>query len=64
MGWHRSGVTKKIESPIVFVNSIIVSKDRSDPLFPLTGDIYVRQKDCDKERGFERKREMALEQID
>ncbi|MDI6737606.1 MAG: transposase, partial [Nanoarchaeota archaeon] len=63
-GYHRSGVTKKIEWGHCLVNSIITSKDRSCPLFPLTGDIYVRQKDCDKETTFRTKREMALEQID
>ena len=55
---------RKLNMYHCLVNSIIVSKDRSDPLFPLTGDIYVRQKDCDKETRFRTKREMALEQID
>lgn len=63
-GYHRSGVTKKIEWGHCFVNSVMVSKNRSDPLYPLTGDIYVRQKDCDKETPFRTKRKIALEQID
>jgi hypothetical protein len=62
-GFHRSGITKKLEWGHMSVNSFYTDTDDND--FPLTTDIYVREKDCKKySREFKTKRELAVEHID
>ncbi len=61
-GYHRSGVTKKIEWGHCIVNSIIVGKNGF--MAPLASDIYIRKKDCSEDDEFLTKREMALKQLD
>ena len=62
-GLHRSGITKKIEWGHMSVNSFYTDSDDND--FPVKTDIYVREKDCNKNKlDFKTKREIAIEQID
>ena len=63
-GYHRSGVTKRVEWGHMAVNSFYT--DNKDNDFPIKTDIYVRKKDCLKygNMSFKTKRELALEQID
>lgn len=62
-GYHRSGVTKKIEWGHCLVNSIWADKNKNDSLCPVTGDIYIRKENCDDKKLFRTKREIALNQI-
>ena len=63
-GYHRSGVTKKIEWGHMAVNSFYTDSVNND--FPIKTDVYVREKDCPKygNISFKTKREIAIEQID
>ncbi len=63
-GYHRSGVTKRIEWGHMAVNSFYTDSQDND--FPIKTDIYVREQDCSKygNIAFKTKRELALEQID
>ncbi len=61
-GYHRSGVTKKIEWGHCIVNSIVVGKNEF--MAPLASDICIRKKDCGEGDEFLTKREMALKQLD
>jgi len=63
-GYHRSGVTKRIEWGHMAVNSFYTDSEDND--FPIKIDVYVREKDCPKYGNvlFKTKRELALEQVD
>ncbi len=62
-GLHRSGITKRIEWGHMSVNSFYTDSDDND--FPITTDVYVREKDCKKyDVVFKTKREIAVQQID
>lgn len=63
-GYHRSGITKRVEWGHMAVNSFYTDSQNND--FPIKTDTYVRKKDCAKYGNipFKTKRELALEQID
>jgi len=62
-GFHRSGVTKRLEWGHMDVNAFYTDTDDND--FPVKSDVYVRKIDCPKyDVLFKTKREIAVEQID
>ena len=62
-GFHRSGITKKIEWGHMVVNSLY--SDLENNIFPVSSELYVREVDCEKDNiKFKTKREIGIEQID
>lgn len=60
-GYHRSGVTKRIEWGHCIVDSIYT--DLEHVTYPIDSQIYVNKKNCDSKTPYKKKREMALELI-
>lgn len=61
-GYHRSGVTKRIEWGHCIVDSYYTPLNGTG--YPIDADIYIREGDCDESVRFRTKREMFLEQVD